>query len=647
MKKRLTLLMMLLSLLNVISYADDNEEVYVNYEGLRFHLYYKNVGIGNSDYGFVYAVYFKLCLPENGVEYSGDITIPQKIPYHFDNGEYGFVYGQEFSFAGNENITSVIYPDAFCPRSFKGCTNLKKVVLPKNLSPHRYFTFNGMPKMFMGCKNLTEVSNVAFLKELGESYFEGCENLHHISLTEKDNYGEEVSISIIDKSAFKDCKSLESLDLSNVTSIGSYAFQGCSSLEEVTFGKNLFINSEGIFSDCMNLKTVSGFENMKNQQYSSRTYRTIPAFTFNNCKSLENISLPSTDDLRIEASAFEGCESLKQIGGDFSVSAASQIKESAFKGCKSLETLPVDWKGGGGFRKEVFSGCHNLSFGDTLKAYSCGNSSFRECYKLKAVEILSDQYYSVEDSAFYDCQNLTSFSSPSGYIRDKVFYNCQNLYHLKCWLYRTGYQSFYNCKKLPSVVFSNKYDDAIIGEQSFYGCSDLERVSFRRLTLGNNAFQECHKLKDVYNAKSLAFTNIDSGTFPYSTYHDGVLHLASNSTFSEYSLQIFYNQGWGLFENKQFDYHEADNNGGVQLIYRQGTYYHVINGAFIGYYDTECIIPKIVNDHYVTRIEPKAFKDNLWVTSIEIPASVQYIDSLAFSNTPSLTSIYVKNRHPI
>lgn len=216
---------------------------------------------------------------------------------------------------------------------------------------------------------------------------------------------------------------------------------------------------------------------------------------------------------------------------------------------------------------------------------------------------------------------------------------------------RTGYQAFYNCKKLPSVVYLSKtYGGVTIGEQSFYGCSDLERLTtFGSIIAKNNAFQGCLKLIDYYNIRPVIFTNyekvIDSSTFPYSTYHDGVLHFANNSVYSDNTMQGLYNQGWGLFENKQFDYYEMENNGDV--IYRQGTYYHVINGAIVGFFNTECVIPKMVNNHFVTRIEPKAFKDNQWVTSIEIPASVRYIDSLAFYNTPSLKSIYVKSRRPV
>ena len=698
-----TLLLMMALFMTIIANAQkpegvvkDGEDVYVTYNGLRFHR--KVVHGGFSEWtqkGYLY-VDFALALPENG-QYSGDIVIPQNIPYHYEAQVYdifnfagyhhmeceiGTVREAEFSFEGNTDITSVTYPESFEVSSFKGCTNLKKIVLPT--SPSQLYTDYYMPEeVFMGCKNLTEVRHIACLKYLEKSAFEGCEKLQKIDLTEtyEDIFGEikVASISSIGGSAFKDCKSLESIDLSNVTSIGSYAFQGCSELKEsleslnlsnvtsigsyvfqgcsklteVKFEKSFIYNAEGLFSDCINLKTVSGFENMRNAQGSS-SYRRIPAYTFRNCRSLVNISLPSTDDLRIEKSAFEGCESLKQIGGDFYISSTPY--ESAFKGCKSLETLPIDWKKGRSFPKEIFSGCHNLSFGDTLKAYSCRNSSFRECYKLKAMEIISDSY-NVEDSAFYDCQNLTSFSVPSGFFGvfgDKVFYNCQNLYNFKCWLNRTGYQAFYNCKKLPSVVFTTTSGGMTIGEQAFKGCNDLDRITFYASSqpAGNEAFQECYQLKDIFLiAPALSNMEINSSTFPNTTFQDGVVHFAYDHILADEYMNAIYERGWKLFANKQFDYCNINlvnsDKKQNQLIYRQGTYYHVINGALVGWKDTECVIPKMVNDHYVTRIEPKAFKDNQWVTSIEIPASVQNIDSLAFSNTPSLKSIYVKNRFPI
>ena len=102
-------------------------------------------------------------------------------------------------------------------------------------------------------------------------------NLKRIGIGSTDALPE--SLEEIDPETFYDCKSLKSIDLSQckVKSLSSWAFEGCISLEEITFPKNLY----SIGGNC-----------------------------FKNCENLTEVSLPATLQ---ELSGFYGCTSLKSV----------------------------------------------------------------------------------------------------------------------------------------------------------------------------------------------------------------------------------------------------------------------------------------------------------------------------------------------
>lgn len=139
----------------------------------------------------------------------------------------------EYAFDSNTNIASVTIPEGvreIGASAFGGCSALTTVVLPAS---------NGI-----------KLSAVAFID---------CINLTNIVNS--------TSITRVGNSAFSYCTSLESIDLSNVETIGAYGFDFCPSLTNVILGTSVTSIWRNAFTDCENL-VINCYSNTYAHQYA-------------------------------------------------------------------------------------------------------------------------------------------------------------------------------------------------------------------------------------------------------------------------------------------------------------------------------------------------------------------------------------------
>lgn len=182
------------------------------------------------------------------------------------------------------------------------------------------------------------------------------------------------SVTSLGNSSFEGNSLLEEIDLSNVTSIGSYAFTACYKLGNVVLNNSLTSISEGVFSNCSMLNI--------NSLPSSLTFIGTAAFGY--CVQLSLTSLPSTlttmyqqsfincSNLAISqipdgitslaASVFLNCTSLKKISmNNVATINGNGTSNGAFKGCTGLKQV---WIGSsitsGGFARYPFYQCSAL-----------------------------------------------------------------------------------------------------------------------------------------------------------------------------------------------------------------------------------------------------------------------------------------------
>ena len=175
----------------------------------------------------------------------------------------------------------------------RNCTLLTYVNLPDTLTSIGDYAF-------YGCTSLIEITLPASLTSIGSNAFEKCTSLSSIVLPE--------GLTAIAQGAFARCSALSLvIDLPNLTTLGKDAF----SLADVTRVENLGKISSienavsgnfGMFRDNVNLTYVN----------LPDTLTSIGNYAFYGCTSLPEITLPA-GVTSIGFSAFEKCSSLKYI----------------------------------------------------------------------------------------------------------------------------------------------------------------------------------------------------------------------------------------------------------------------------------------------------------------------------------------------
>ena len=205
-----------------------------------------------------------------------------------------------------------------------------------------------------------------------------------------------------------------------ITSIGDYAFDGCSNLTSVTIGNSVTSIGSWAFDGCSSLTSVT----------IGNSVTSIGRSAFENCSSLTSVTIP--DSVRsIGECAFRYCDSLTSVTIPDSVTS---IEWGAFSSCSSLTSVTIP---------------------DSVR--SIGECAFRYCDSLTSVTI-PYSVTSIEGGAFYGCSSLTSVTIPDSVtsIGDYAFGGCDSLSDI----YYKGTASQWEAVKVEA--FNNPLENATI-----------------------------------------------------------------------------------------------------------------------------------------------------------------------------------------
>ncbi len=127
--------------------------------------------------------------------------------------------------------------------AFKGCSNLKEVIIPDSVVEFR-------SNVFYGCSNLKTIMIPPRVTIIPMSLFSNCTSLEKVLLPE--------GITGIATWAFSECHALKEIRIpDSVTWIGMFAFQNCQSLEKIAVPAGVKQLYNGIFCGCSSLKEVT------------------------------------------------------------------------------------------------------------------------------------------------------------------------------------------------------------------------------------------------------------------------------------------------------------------------------------------------------------------------------------------------------
>lgn len=590
------------------------------------------------------------------------------------------MYLGDYAFSGCTSLTSIVMGDNGCDISegcFAGCTNLKKAVLPQSIGVIE-------DSAFLDCTSLTAISIPNTLYSIGENAFANCTNLKdvyyacteedlngrettigggneyfqnaqvhyaeasddvldglhytifwdHVEITSADKditYAEipasinELPVTAIAASAFKDCTQLESIIIpesvktihaeafsgctaltsvtipDSVTQIRDSAFSACTGLTDIVLGKGLTSISHGTFSGCTNLVNVT----------IPDTVKAINSAAFMRCTSLTEIDLPDTLNY-IGHSAFEGCTGITSIQLP---NALTGIQDDAFRDCTGLTSIGipanVDTIGTSAFSgsniSEILVDENNTEYksidgvlfnkeGTYLVSYPPAKSgaytvpegtvvidteAFINAAELTEV-ILPESLVTIMQHAFDGCTSLTAFHVPATLqsIRGNVFINCENL---------TTFTVDENSTKFrvsDGMLVNAEMNELLCCPKSRTGVLTIPEDITR---IGTEAFGNCEKLTDII-------------------LHDGVDKIFG-----------------GAFMNC---------TGLTELILPASARY-INNGAFMGCTGlTSMVLPEGMSAIYAF-----LFKDCTGLKEVTIPRSVKYINQGAFSGCTALETV--------
>lgn len=473
-------------------------------------------------------------------------------------------------------------------QAFSQCKALKKISLPEGLT--------GIAEnMFYYCTSIEEIVIPSTVAKIENKAFYYCTSLNKLTFAPTPDGQEPVKLEILDAKSY------------------SYApFYGCKELKEITFPERLTYIGSYAFG---------GSPATGDNHYAVYAY-------------IEKVYLPSTLE-RIGFRAFNYADKLttvkfatgtvlKDLTDSKGNISASAIGEYAFDHCSALTLLELpaakDSKYSIGKYAFQYAGLTELAVPASVS--SLGDYCFARSKIAKLT--FADGAAPVINKGAFNAVSIETLVLPEGIteLGESAFASCAKLKSvtLPYSLETLGVSAFASCTSLSKVTMTNAADGtsklAAIGNLAFQKTL-IESFVFptlsegKVLSLGTSLFNGCTALDSVYLSKSVGnVTGVFTGC---NTIKNFVVDPESENFSSVEGSPILYN--------------------------KNGTAYKYICGLLTGSHT----IPE-----GVTEISENVFLNQIGLTELYIPYTVQKIGANAFQGCTALTKVVFEHsaEHP-
>ena len=311
----------------------------------------------------------------------------------------------EQAFQHRSSLTSVTIPDGVTKigeYAFRNCTSLTSVTIPDSVTTIGNEAFDGctgelvvncnIPNSAFKYSKFTTVTIGDGVTTIGDSAFTSCDSLTSVNIPD--------SVTTIGKDAFGKCSNLTNITIpESVTTIGDSILFNCSNLTEIN-GK--FASEDGrclVVDGKLNSFAPAGLT-----EYTiPDSVTTIGNYAFEGCSSLTSITIPDSVT-SISDYAFVSCNNLRSITIPGSVAT---IGANAFYKCSGLTSVTIE-NGVTTIGNAAFSNCTSLTNVTIPNSVTTiGSAVFYNCLNLTSATI-SNNVTSIGQNAFSGCSSLTS-----------------------------------------------------------------------------------------------------------------------------------------------------------------------------------------------------------------------------------------------
>ena len=411
---------------------------------------------------------------------------------------------------------------------------------------------------------------------------------------------------------------IEMVDIgSGVTTIGDFAFGGCSILTNATIGNSVTTIGVGAFDYCRSLECIiipesvtticaGAFVFEEDMKDFSLTHVYYTGSLANWCaiKFENKFSNPNryADNFYINGVPVEGALEIPD--------GITSIGDFTFYGCSNITSvsIPYSVKSIGRYAFYLCESITDVTIPESVT--KIGNYAFRDCRNLTNITI-PESVTNLGGCAFYNCDKIESITIPSSIktIASNTFSDCDNLINVTIQDGVTGIGSnaFAYCDSLKTLTIPESLTK--VGEDAFYCCDRINAAYYPGTpeqwenveVVGANYTNGYFTRNIVYesNSERPYYTGYCGTEIKWKLYIDGELVISGKGTMNS----------WNGYENAGWYNHRS-----------------LIKSAFIS--------------DGITNIGKYAFYSCSNLETITIGKDVTKISSCAFHICKSLTDVY-------
>ncbi|MBR5037095.1 MAG: leucine-rich repeat domain-containing protein, partial [Prevotella sp.] len=359
------------------------------------------------------------------------------------------------------------------------------------------------PNIYMGDITIpesVEYEGITYgVTSIGAYAFAGCTKLASVTIPN--------TVATISVSAFRQCSSLISIVIpDSVTFIGGHTFHTCTSLTSVTIGSGVTSIGRLAFAYCKSLTSITIPNSVTTIDYSA----------FQSCTSLTSVTIGS-GVTSIGTGVFRGCDAITSVtslienpfaidGKDkdyptFSLGTYDNASLYVPRGMVDKYNETEGWKDFANIKEieeetlEIDNIFYTLNYPKKVAAVTSSRTKYAGEIVIPESVVYNDVTYKVtaiDQLAFDSCEGLTSVTLPNT-------------------ITTIGFGAFHGCSHLTSINIPEGTMD--IGDGAFNGCQSLTSITIPNsvVELGEAVFNGCTNLESVKMSENV--TSIDAESF--------------------------------------------------------------------------------------------------------------------------------------